>query len=276
MKSIDSFGFLEIFGLAAAIEAADAMLKSAQVRLVRQHELNPGLITLVVEGDLASCRAAINAGKAAAARVGMVVGSHVIGRPDKDTESMILKYIPESNDEPKSVKKSEKSAKPQKAASASSSSSPSPSAKAVTPVKAAAPVTQAVPAKAVEPSQAVQAEVLKKAVAAVKVVEAPKKEVVATPKDLNSSVAVTKPVEKAVVEKSAAPVVPAKKVVTQAEFEKVIAYITSVAKGRSWKEIKIHFPLDPEQLLKKLNEAVTSGRLAKAGANYRKVENKRS
>lgn len=118
MKSIDSLGFLEVFGFAAGLEAADAMLKSAQVRLVRQHEVNPGLITLVAEGDLASCRAAVNAGKAAAARIGKVVGCHVIGRPDKDTELMVLKLIAASSIETKKGAKNapspEKSAAPQK------------------------------------------------------------------------------------------------------------------------------------------------------------------
>ena len=90
MKTIDSFGFIEVYGLVAGIEAADAMLKSAQVRLLRQHELRPGMITLVVEGDLAACRAAVNAGVAAASRVGTVLGSHVIGRPVEDTETMVL------------------------------------------------------------------------------------------------------------------------------------------------------------------------------------------
>lgn len=90
MNTIDSFGFIEVYGLVAGIEAADAMLKSANVRLLRQHEVRPGMITLVVEGDLAACRAAVNAGVAAASRVGTVLGSHVIGRPVEDTESMVL------------------------------------------------------------------------------------------------------------------------------------------------------------------------------------------
>ncbi|WP_434778413.1 BMC domain-containing protein [Neisseria sp. Ec49-e6-T10] len=96
MKVIDSLGFIEVLGFVAGIEAADAMLKSASVRLIRQHEVHPGLVTLVIEGDLAACRAAVNAGSAAASRVGVVLGSHVIGRPDGDTESMILNLIPQS------------------------------------------------------------------------------------------------------------------------------------------------------------------------------------
>ncbi len=89
MGTIDSLGFVEVYGLTAAIEAADAMLKSARVRLLRQHLLRPGMVTLVVEGNLAACRAAVDAGVAAASRVGTVIASHVIGRPDPDTETMV-------------------------------------------------------------------------------------------------------------------------------------------------------------------------------------------
>ncbi|MDR3362211.1 MAG: BMC domain-containing protein [Desulfovibrio sp.] len=93
MNRLDALGFVEVYGLATGIETADAMLKSAQVRLVRQHGVHPGLITLVVEGDLASCRAAVNAGVAAASRMGAVIASHVIGRPDADTETLVLDMI---------------------------------------------------------------------------------------------------------------------------------------------------------------------------------------
>ena len=93
MNTINALGFIEVYGLVASIEAADAMLKSAQVRLLRQHGVRPGLISLVVEGDLAACRAAVNAGIAAASRVGTVVSNHVIGRPDSDTEALILNML---------------------------------------------------------------------------------------------------------------------------------------------------------------------------------------
>lgn len=99
MNTTDSFGFIEVYGFVAGIEAADAMLKSAQVRLVRQHAVHPGMISLVVEGDLASCRAAVNAGVAAASRIGTVISSHVIGRPDRDTE-MLVQYLLSDEDLP--------------------------------------------------------------------------------------------------------------------------------------------------------------------------------
>ena len=94
MNAINALGFVEVYGLAAGIEAADAMLKSAKVRLLREHEVHPGLVTLTVEGDLAACRAAVSAGVAAASRVGKVIASNVIGRPDEDTEMMVLSLIP--------------------------------------------------------------------------------------------------------------------------------------------------------------------------------------
>jgi ethanolamine utilization protein EutK len=80
----NAIGFLEVKGLVCGIEAADAMLKAASVRLVTQITTNPGLITLVVEGDIGSCRAAIDAGRMAAERLGGVVSEKVIGRPEPD------------------------------------------------------------------------------------------------------------------------------------------------------------------------------------------------
>ncbi|STR45365.1 BMC domain-containing protein [Iodobacter fluviatilis] len=90
---INSLGLLEVRGFVTALEAADAMLKSASVRLIRQYETSPGWISLVVEGDIASCRAAVDAGVAAAARLGEVVSRQEIGRPDPDVERMVLKIL---------------------------------------------------------------------------------------------------------------------------------------------------------------------------------------
>lgn len=94
---VNAFGLIEVRGLVTAVEAADAMLKSADVRLIRQQQTNPGLITLIVEGDLAACRAAVDAGAAAAARLGEVVSRLEIGRPDDDTERMVLSLISRSD-----------------------------------------------------------------------------------------------------------------------------------------------------------------------------------
>lgn len=90
---IDALGFVELLGYVAAVEAADAMLKTADVRLLAVHEVNPGLITVQVEGNLAACRVAVNAGRAAAERVGTVIATHVIGRPDPDIEDMVLHHM---------------------------------------------------------------------------------------------------------------------------------------------------------------------------------------
>jgi ethanolamine utilization protein EutK len=81
----NSIGLIEVRGWVAAIEAGDAMVKAAKVRLLRQHSISPGLVTVVVEGDLGSCRAAVDAGTAAAKRIGGFLAQLVIGRPDRDT-----------------------------------------------------------------------------------------------------------------------------------------------------------------------------------------------
>jgi len=81
----NAIGLIEVHGWVPAIVAGDAMVKAADVRLLRQHSISPGLVTVIVEGDLGSCRAAVDAGVAAAARFGTVLAQLVIGRPDPDT-----------------------------------------------------------------------------------------------------------------------------------------------------------------------------------------------
>ncbi|WP_420455016.1 BMC domain-containing protein [Rubrivirga sp.] len=76
-----ALGLLETHGLVAAIEAADAMVKASDVRLVRQQRTVPALVTHVVVGETAAVRAAVEAGAAAAERVGRVAGRLVIPRP---------------------------------------------------------------------------------------------------------------------------------------------------------------------------------------------------
>ncbi len=82
-------GLLEVDGMVAAVDAADAMLKAANVRLLSHEVLDPGRLTLVVEGDLAACRAALDAGSAAAQRTGRVISRKEIGRPEDDTQWLI-------------------------------------------------------------------------------------------------------------------------------------------------------------------------------------------
>ncbi|WP_411753210.1 BMC domain-containing protein [Serratia sp. (in: enterobacteria)] len=87
---INALGLLEVSGLVAGIDAADAMLKSASVRLLNHQVLDPGQVTLVIEGDFAACRAALDAGVAAANRTGKVIGCQTMGRPDRDTEWLVM------------------------------------------------------------------------------------------------------------------------------------------------------------------------------------------
>lgn len=88
MDSYDALGMIETKGLTALIEAADAMSKAARVQLVGFHQVGGGLVTAMVRGDVAACKAAIDAGAAAAKRVGEVVAVHVIPRPHGDLEEI--------------------------------------------------------------------------------------------------------------------------------------------------------------------------------------------
>jgi ethanolamine utilization protein EutM len=88
MESFDALGMIETKGLTALIEAADAMAKAARVQLVGYQQVGGGLVTAVVRGDVAACKAATDAGAAAAKRVGEVVAVHVIPRPHGDLEDI--------------------------------------------------------------------------------------------------------------------------------------------------------------------------------------------
>ncbi|MGI6485458.1 MAG: BMC domain-containing protein [Tepidanaerobacteraceae bacterium] len=83
-----SLGFVETRGLVAAIEAADAMVKSANIELVSKETIGYGLVTVIVQGDVGAVKAAVDAGAAAAKKVGEVVSVHVIARPNADIEYM--------------------------------------------------------------------------------------------------------------------------------------------------------------------------------------------
>ncbi len=89
-----ALGLLETHGLVAAVEAADAMLKASAVRLVRQEKTVPALITHVVVGDTAAVQSAVDAGVAAAARVGRVASAHVIPSPSDDVWRVLLGAVP--------------------------------------------------------------------------------------------------------------------------------------------------------------------------------------
>ena len=85
---MDALGMIETKGLTALIEAADAMVKAARVELVGYKQIGAGLVTALVRGDVAACKAATDAGAAAAQRVGEVVAVHVIPRPHADLEEV--------------------------------------------------------------------------------------------------------------------------------------------------------------------------------------------
>jgi ethanolamine utilization protein EutM len=88
-----ALGLIETRGLAAAIEAADAMVKAANVELVTRQQPGGGLISILVRGDTGSVQAALDAGRVAASAVGKVISAHLIARPHEDVEG-ILKRPP--------------------------------------------------------------------------------------------------------------------------------------------------------------------------------------
>ncbi len=79
----EAIGLIETKGLVAQIQAADAMLKAANVTLVGQTQIGGAYVTTIVRGDVGSVRAAVDAGAAAAAEVGELVSAHIIPRPER-------------------------------------------------------------------------------------------------------------------------------------------------------------------------------------------------
>lgn len=84
---MDALGLIETKGLTALIEASDAMVKAARVTLVAYEQIGAGYVTAMVRGDVAACKAATDAGAAAAQRVGELIAVHVIPRPHSDLET---------------------------------------------------------------------------------------------------------------------------------------------------------------------------------------------
>ena len=85
----EALGLIETRGFVGAIEAADAMVKSANVRLVGKEKTGSGLVTVMVRGDVGAVKAAIEAGGEAARRVGELVSVHIIPRPHADVEELL-------------------------------------------------------------------------------------------------------------------------------------------------------------------------------------------
>ena len=84
-----ALGMVETRGLVAAIEAADAMLKAANVTLVGTEKIGSGLVSVMVRGDVGAVKAAVEAGAANASRLGELVATHVIPRPHTDVEKIL-------------------------------------------------------------------------------------------------------------------------------------------------------------------------------------------
>lgn len=88
MKS-DALGMIETKGLIGSIEAADAMVKAANVTLVGKERVGGGIVTVLVRGDVGAVKAATDAGAAAAQRVGELLSVHVIPRPHAEVETIL-------------------------------------------------------------------------------------------------------------------------------------------------------------------------------------------
>ena len=91
MATLNALGMIETKGLVAAIEAADAMVKAANVTLVGKEQVGGGLVAVLVRGDVGAVMAATDAGAAAAERVGELISVHVIPRPHNEIETILVK-----------------------------------------------------------------------------------------------------------------------------------------------------------------------------------------
>ena len=86
---MEALGMVETRGLVAAIEAADAMVKAANVVLIGSEKIGSGLVSVMVRGDVGAVKAAVEAGSAAATVLGEVIATHVIPRPHADVEKLL-------------------------------------------------------------------------------------------------------------------------------------------------------------------------------------------
>ena len=91
MANTNALGMIETRGLVAAIEAADAMVKSANVQLVGKEQVGGGLVTVMVRGDVGAVKSATDAGAAAAEKVGELIYVHVIPRPHAEVDVILPK-----------------------------------------------------------------------------------------------------------------------------------------------------------------------------------------
>ena len=91
-RNLSALGMVETRGLVAAIEAADAMLKAADVELIGTEKIGSGLVTVMIQGEVGAVKAAVESGEEAASRLGELVAVHVIPRPHGDVSS-VLPYL---------------------------------------------------------------------------------------------------------------------------------------------------------------------------------------
>ncbi|NHM33442.1 BMC domain-containing protein [Neobacillus terrae] len=94
-RELTALGMIETKGLVASVEAADAMVKAANVHLVGKVHVGGGLVTVLVRGDVGAVKAAVDAGAAAAERIGELLSTHVIPRPHNELESILPQIQPE-------------------------------------------------------------------------------------------------------------------------------------------------------------------------------------
>ena len=87
--AVEALGMVETRGLTAAIEAADAMVKAAEVVLIGTEKIGSGLVTVMVRGDVGAVKSAVEAGASNAAKLGELVATHVIPRPHNDVEKIL-------------------------------------------------------------------------------------------------------------------------------------------------------------------------------------------
>ena len=90
--ALEALGMVETRGLVAAIEAADAMVKAANVELIGTEKIGSGLVSVMVRGDVGAVKAAVEAGSANASRLGELVAVHVIPRPHADVEKILPQF----------------------------------------------------------------------------------------------------------------------------------------------------------------------------------------
>ena len=91
MNTYNALGMIETKGLVGSIEAADAMVKAANVTLIGKEHVGGGLVTVMVRGDVGAVKAATDAGAAAAVRVGELISVHVIARPHDELETILFR-----------------------------------------------------------------------------------------------------------------------------------------------------------------------------------------